>query len=304
MPGSNRRLIKKLLDVLTLVCIDTVYIVSMIVPMNVTSFVFGVLGVLVCPFIPETYLANKNIKLSFPEKDFWWRIKVVCEMWFCLGLFAGEYCYSYRLSKSQLNKKVNFASKSALDNIIKNQKKGIGTLIITGHFSNWELAMSYILKNSEDIRVNAVYRVSNNELLEKTIIQPLRKSTNVNLIAKNDNAGLKIVRALKNGEVVVLLADQNDRKKGVLIDFFGREAYTNPAPFDLYKKLNIDLYYAYITRQKNLFKIDVSLEKLKFDRNRIEKIEFLTILNKKFEESIRKKPSQWFWVHDRWKNKN
>jgi KDO2-lipid IV(A) lauroyltransferase len=110
-----------------------------------------------------------------------------------------------------------------------------------------------------------------------------------------------MVSALKNGEIVILLSDQHDRRNGILIDFFGRKAYTNATPFSLYKKLDIELYYMYFIRRIKNFKVDIFCEKLEFDREKIEKVEFLTALNEKFEKSIIKNPSQWFWVHNRWK---
>ncbi|MDR0571325.1 MAG: hypothetical protein LBG48_00570 [Rickettsiales bacterium] len=300
MSKGKRSVLKKFLDVVTVFFVGIMYLVSRIVPMNVVSILLGILGVILCPFIRETYLADKNIKKAFPEKSVFERIKIVCGVWFNLGLFAGEYCYVYRLTKKQLEKKVNFVDKGVLENIINNHKNKIGTLIISGHFSNWELAMSHILRVI-DAKINVVYRESNNQFLERIVIQQFKKKTNINLIAKNNNAGIRMVRALKNGEIVVLLSDQSDRRNGILIDFFNRKAYTNTTPFSLYKKLDIDLYFMYFIRQRNFFKIDIFCEKLKFDREKIEKVKFLTVLNEKFEKSITKKPSQWFWVHNRWK---
>jgi KDO2-lipid IV(A) lauroyltransferase len=132
------------------------------------------------------------------------------------------------------------------------------------------------------------------------VIQKFKKNLNIELIAKADNAGIRIVRALKNGEIVVLMIDQKDKKNGVLVDFFGRKAYTNTTAFNLYKKLDIDLYYFSFFHGKNIFKININAEKLDFDRQNITQDEFLRAMSVKLETDIGAHPSQWFWAHNRW----
>jgi KDO2-lipid IV(A) lauroyltransferase len=151
------------------------------------------------------------------------------------------------------------------------------------------------------VGINVIYRKSNNTLFEEKVFQKLKKGSMVKLIAKQDNAGIKMVKALKNGEIVALFVDQLDRSRGILSKFFGRKTYTNTTAFSLYKKLNIDLYYIYFLRRKNFFKMDFFCEKLNFDKENIAEIEFVNNINKKLENSIRQKPSQWFWVHNRWR---
>jgi KDO2-lipid IV(A) lauroyltransferase len=298
---EKRGLFKGFLDVLTLVLLYIIYTITRVIPMCVMSFVFGVLALLICPFIRETYLANRNLREAYPKKNLLDRIKIICGMWFNLGMFAGEYCYATSLSMENLEKIVNFVGnrEEFLTDVLNNCKNKKGTLFISGHFSNWEICLNYIILILK-VKVNLVYRQSNNTLLEKNLVQKLKKNINVNLIAKQDNAGIKIFRALKNGEVVILMIDQVDKRNGILSNFFGRKVYTNTATFSLYKKLDIDLYYFYFLRQKNFFKIDLFHEKLIFDRDRITEGTFTDALNKKLEDSIRRKPSQWFWVHDRW----
>jgi KDO2-lipid IV(A) lauroyltransferase len=182
---------------------------------------------------------------------------------------------------------------------LENFGNGRGSLILTGHFFNWELALAYVSKLI-NVKINVVYRKSNNSFLEKWIIQKFKKDLNIELIAKADNAGLRIVRALKNKEIVVLMVDQKDKKNGVLADFFGQKAYTNTTAFDLYKKLDLDLYYFSFFHGENIFEININAEKLDFDKQNMTRDEFLRVMNGRLETDIEEHPSQWFWVHNRW----
>ena len=275
------------------------YAISNIIPMFVSRVVFATIAVILCPFVSQTYLINRNLKMAMPELNFFQRLKTIVGIWVDLGLFFGEYFYTYRMSKEKISKmfKVNIDVDA-----LNNNKKG--QLFVSGHFANWEMALAYV-SYYVDKKINVVFRKSNNQFIEKIIVENFRKKhPNINIIAKQDNAGLKIARALKNGEIVIILIDQNDRRNGILVDFFNIPAYTSATSYVFYKKFDIDVYYFYALRQKNnIFKFYIDGEKIEFEKEKITQNDFLYKINKKLETTVRKSPWQWFWVHDRWKKK-
>jgi KDO2-lipid IV(A) lauroyltransferase len=294
---KKKKLLAAALDIVATGLAYFVNLISKVAPMEITGTLCGVLAAAISFLIPETYLMGKNLRRAFPEKDFWERLKIILGVWFNLGLFAGEYCYIHALTKERLEKMASFSKPSK--QFLENFEKGRGSLILSGHFFNWELALAYFSKLVKT-KMNVVYRRSNNNFLERLLIQKFKRKLGIELIAKADNAGIRIVRALKMGEIVTLMVDQKDKKNGVLVDLFGQKAYTNTTAFDLYKKLDIDLYYFSFFHGKNIFKININAEKLDFDRQNITRDDFLRAVNAKLEADMRERPSQWFWVHNRW----
>ena len=298
MKLEDRTIFDRIKDVVVFLAVLPLILISYVLPVIFYRIIFSSLAVLLCIFIPETYLMNKNLKMALPNKNLLQRLKIIIGVWFSLGLFFAEYFYIYRYSETKIKKLVNV--NNDILNTLKNTDKG--KLVISGHFANWELALAYASKILKQ-KINVVYRQSNNILLENLIIQKYKsKNPYINLIAKQDNAGIKIVKALKNKEIVVILADQRDSQNGILINFFNIPAYTNGTIYTLYTKLDVDVYFFCILRQNNIFKSTIYAEKFEFNKD-ITETEFLTVVNKIIEKYILKSPWQWFWVHNRWRVK-
>jgi KDO2-lipid IV(A) lauroyltransferase len=108
---------------------------------------------------------------------------------------------------------------------------------------------------------------------------------------------------LRRGLCIQLLVDQKT-EQGVAAPFFGREAMTTPAPAALALKLGSTL-------------LPVSNERLKGARFRMTihppiqftptgdhdaDVQALTAkINEAIEACVRARPSQWLWIHRRWK---
>ncbi len=288
---------KKIQNYLGLFGIKFIIFITKILPICITSFIFGNLAVLLCPFIPTTYLVLKNLKYTMPEKNLLERYKIMFGVWYNLGRFAGEYFYIHNMKKDKIFKYVYISEETKkIIEEIKNNKSG--SLLFSGHISNWEAGLRAL--NDSGIKLNVVFRRLNNELIEPKYSSDYREKIGIKMIAKQDGAGFKMVKALKNNETVLLLVDQRDSMNGTLINFFGKKAYTNGTLYTLAKKMNIPIYAARTIRKNGLVNFEVKIEKIEFDNN-IEESKFLQKMNDILEKWIREYPEQWFWVHNRWK---
>ncbi len=288
---------KKIQNYLGLLGIKFVILITKILPINITSFIFGNLAVLICPFIPTTYLVLKNLKYAMPEKNLLERYKIMFGVWYSLGRFAGEYFYIYNMKKNKIFKYVyiNEESKRFIEEI-KNSKSG--NLLFSGHISNWEAGLRAL--NDCGVKTNVVFRRLNNDLIEPKYSGDLRENVGVKMIAKQDGAGFKMVKALQNKEVVLLLVDQRDGMNGELVDFFGKKAYTNRTLYALAKKMNVPVYGIRVIRRSGFVNFELKIEKIETNNSETE-IEFLQKMNNILEKWIREYPEQWFWVHNRWR---
>ena len=111
-----------------------------------------------------------------------------------------------------------------------------------------------------------------------------------------------MIKALKLNEDLALLIDQRD-SSGVKIDFLGRKALATDGFANLAIKYKTMICPVYSIRNKNgTFQMIVE-KPMHYDQYKnYDAKELVEIIHKKyFEKWIIRSPSQWLWVHQRWK---
>jgi Kdo2-lipid IVA lauroyltransferase/acyltransferase len=174
---------------------------------------------------------------------------------------------------------------------------GRGVMLISGHFGSWE--MNGASMTTSGIPVVIVAKKQANPLVD-TWITRYRKELNMSIISPG--APVKhLVRALRNGEVVGLISDQDAGRKGVFVPFFGRLASTTRGAAELALRYNTPLVACMTIRlSPGKYKTLVrNVEVLSDDT-----VESLTArYTKVMEDIIRLYPEQYFWMHRRWKTR-
>ncbi|MDR2077528.1 MAG: lysophospholipid acyltransferase family protein [Rickettsiales bacterium] len=302
MDNSNddRSFLKKILDVFGLLGFKITFVMAKVLPMSVASAIFANIFVLLSPFIPKTYLIIKNLGNVMPGMPYFRRIQLMFKIWHSLGRFAGEYPYVYNFEKNEIFKYVNFDSsvKNTLDRL-KHAKTG--SIIFSAHLSNWEIGLRALADYG--IKIGVIFRKLNNPLLEPKYSKSLREKIGINMIAKHDGAAINIIKSLRSGRNIIIMADQKDEARGILVDFFGKKAYTSRSIYVLAKKLKVSVYGMRIIRDsKNPMKFSISTEEECTVTDEISEKSFLSkYINDVIERWIRENPEQWFWIHSRWK---
>ena len=88
--------------------------------------------------------------------------------------------------------------------------------------------------------------------------------------------------------------------QGERIDFFKKKAHTTNLPALLVKKFKCQIITVKIKRYEN-YKFKITIEKPVIFAE-TETTESITLeLNSWLEKTILENPSQWTWMHDRWK---
>ena len=178
--------------------------------------------------------------------------------------------------------------------------KGKGVIFLTGHCGNWELlALAFSSLFGEGVSV--VARRQNNPFLNR-MVERMRMSYDSRVIYKQ--GALKgILSALKKGELVGILADQAVfSEDGALIDVMGRKAWASKAPVVIAQKSGAPLIPIFIHREgerqvitfypEHRFSGDMSDEAIKKETQ---------ALSRYVENFVVAHPTQWYWVHRRWK---
>jgi KDO2-lipid IV(A) lauroyltransferase len=182
-------------------------------------------------------------------------------------------------------------------------KKGKGVIALTGHIGNFELLAAYF--SLKGYRVSVIGRDLSNPRLNKLLIRN-RKSVGMENISSSEDVR-KIIKALSSGRALGVLADQDStRVKGMFVRFFGRPARTPVGPALLHLKLGSPVVPMVILGNGDeKYKIVVKPE-LHFEPTG-DKNEDVKRLTQKYteilEQVIRENPSQWVWMHRRWKSR-
>ncbi|QVL57150.1 MAG: hypothetical protein KFB93_07145 [Simkaniaceae bacterium] len=176
--------------------------------------------------------------------------------------------------------------------------KGTGVIFFCGHQANWELLF---LEGTQRMPGVAIGRPIKNAALYHWIIS-IREKFGGTIITPKETIK-EGLRALKQGKFLGIVGDQALPESPYAFDFFGRRAWTTPAPAILSYRTGCPIMVATIKRERGKYFIhysdpiwpnpDAPMEE---EIHRMMK-ESLLIL----EDDIRKNPGQWLWQHNRWK---
>ena len=172
-------------------------------------------------------------------------------------------------------------------------------IFISAHIGNWEITRNYLLNLG--FKLHSVYRHANNQKIDQ-YIQKNRSRENAYFYKKGSESAKNMIKALKNNEDLALLVDQRD-SSGPIINFFGKQAYATDGFAHLALKYQTMICPVYSIRQKNgnfkfIYEKPLYFKDYKdlSAYNLVEKVH-----TNYFEKWIRKNPTQWLWVHQRWR---
>jgi len=178
---------------------------------------------------------------------------------------------------------------------------GSGVIFVTGHFGHWEvLGLASPLLG---LPVWSIARDTSNPFIAR-YVQRLRESSGQKTLPKADT-WRQVIRLIKQGEHTALLIDQDARRNGIFVDFFGRPASTAPSAGRLAVYTGAPVAFAYARRipRQNRFRLvlkDLILPRP--DRPPEDEVRRITQrLTEHLEEEVRKAPQEWLWLHRRWK---
>lgn len=182
-------------------------------------------------------------------------------------------------------------------------KMGKGVIAVTGHIGNFELLGAYL--SLKGYKVSVIGRELYDPRLDALLVKS-RESVGLENIPST--ASIKqVIKVLRSGRTLGVLADQDSsRVRGVFVNFFGRPARTPVGPVLLAYKTQSPIVPMAIVRDENdKYKIIVKEPiELTFSKDTEKNIsETMQKCTKILESIIREYPSQWLWMHDRWKSK-
>ncbi|RRS31260.1 MAG: lipid A biosynthesis acyltransferase [Epsilonproteobacteria bacterium (ex Lamellibrachia satsuma)] len=203
------------------------------------------------------------------------------------------------ISKKALLEKVHFENESFLQDALESGKK---VILITGHYGNWELVALSIAAKFGPMTI--IGRKLDSKAMD-VVLKQNREQFGIELLDKK-GAMKSMINVLKEGRMLGLLVDQNTNdKEGMLVSFFGKPVRHTPSAAILSRRFDAVIIPVFITTEdhqayKMTFYKPIVTEKS--DDKEKDILESVQKQAKITEEAIRKKPEEWFWLHQRWKN--
>jgi len=241
-----------------------------------------------------------NLKRAFGDRmNHGQRVKTGRRSYINFAKSMIEFASIPRLSDEKLKKMVSLDGKEQVDLALD---KGKGVVIVTGHFGSWELLGA--ASASAGMPVDFLVGEQTNSLVDD-YINRLRASAGIGTIPMGVTMR-GVFRSLKNNRVVAMLSDQDARRGGIFVDFFGIPSSTYPGAAQFAHRLGSPIVFCYIVRQRDEYHRTVFLPPMEADpdADKMTEIRRLTgEFTEALEDAVREHPDQYFWAHRRWKTR-
>lgn len=298
MAAINQSYVSKIVWMLEAAVFDAISTLARIFAIDSVSDFGGSLFRTIGPLTRANRVAERNLRIAFPEADDAEINRLLRAQWTELGRSLSEFLVLDRVVAD--TSRVEIEGEARLGAIAA----GDGPVVfISGHFSCFELMAAAIIHAG--VKCQITYRAMNNPYVDASV-RKNRFRYGVRLFApKGLDGARELMRGLQRGESVALMNDQKFNG-GVAAPLFGHMAHTAPGPATFALRFGIPIQPMSVQRvgPGARFKVTVHDQiHLKDTGDREADIEAgVRQINAFIEERVRARPTEWFWVHRRWPN--
>ena len=223
---------------------------------------------------------------------------VIDRVFMHFGLFINEFLLLPNRRRSEISDLVKL---HGLEHLHEAMARGRGVILVVPHMGNWELLGAAI--------VNAGFPLNSFYLSQKydeigSVIDYFRSFTGITLHDR-DRAGINALRALKRGEVLGMIPDQDGGNNGVYSDFLGHYVSIPAGPANWSLKTGAAVVPLYSVRRGLSKYFDGWFFPALPEENgatHCEKVVSRTLRIKTWlEKIILRHPDQYLWFYDRFK---
>jgi len=242
-----------------------------------------------------------NLATAFPQRDPAWIRRTASASWVHLGREGVALLRMGALGPRQVWERTEV---EGIEHLRAPLARGQGVVLLTGHLGNWEVGGAALAVR--EISLDVVARRQNNPLFNARLNRT-REALGMRVVDRSGSTKT-LLRALRSGRVVALVADQNVLTGGVFVDFFGVPAATARGPALLAQRAGAAVVFATALRLPGLrSRYHVALHPLDPPDPELDpEAATLDLLQRyllALEEAIRAAPDQYLWAHKRWKTR-
>ncbi|HLL55184.1 MAG TPA: lysophospholipid acyltransferase family protein [Myxococcaceae bacterium] len=179
--------------------------------------------------------------------------------------------------------------------------KGRGVLFVSGHVGNWELLARRVAMAGYPCQTIA--KETTDPRLTR-LVERFRAAGKLKSIWRGqDGAAKAMLKALKGGEILGMLIDQDTKVQSVHVPFFGHPASTPRAAADLALRTGAAVVMGFCQRQAD-GRYRVAMKEVEPESTGDREADAVALTARmtwEIEQAIRRAPAQWVWMHRRWK---
>ncbi|MFY0678176.1 MAG: lysophospholipid acyltransferase family protein [Neptuniibacter sp.] len=264
-----------------------------ILPFKAGLTVGRMIGYILYHLIPKRRrVTEANVKHCFPELSDEEQTQFVKDVFYNNGIGVVESSWTFWGNHKTIQQRTEFIGFDLLEKALDENR---GIILLGAHYSHTDLGA--MLASSKVPTLITMYRRHNNPLMEETI-----RAGRITYSKPVERKELReIVRSLKKNQVVWYGPDQDfGRKNSVFVPFFGKTAATVTATTKMVRFNNSPILALYQRRKEDDSGYIVEIAEVEGfpSGNELEDAE---IMNKAIEAGVRKAPTQYMWVHKRFK---
>lgn len=254
------------------------------------------------PLLPVHKIALANLRAAYPDAPDEDIRRIARGAWDSLGRTGAEYAhlgtlFDYDADNPDPNGRVEVVG---IEHFIALRDDNRAGLIFSAHLANWELPG--ICAARYGLEATAVFRAPNDPAVA-SVIHEVRSGTMGGLEAARQGAAFAMQGVLERGGHLGMLIDQHFTR-GVLVDFFGRPALTNPIMAKFARNFDVPVHGVRVIRLPNhRFRLELTppLDLPRGSDGLIDVPGAMQMMTAVVEGWAREHPEQWLWMHRRWR---
>lgn len=224
--------------------------------------------------------------------------QLVRQMFIHFALNIYELLRFPEISGTELEQKVIF---HGLENLDQALAMGKGAIFALPHIGNWEMLGAAIAHRGYPL--NSFYMAQKEDQLG-SLLDHFRSYSGIKLHDR-DRGGIKALKALRNGEILGMIADQDGSNQGVYLDFLGHFVSIPAGPANWSLKTGAPVVPLYSLRRglSNVFDAWFlpPLPEEKESTHQLRVVSRTAKLCTWMERLILAHPQQYLWFYDRFK---
>lgn len=240
-----------------------------------------------------------NLALAYPDMKAPARARLGREISRHLGRLLMDALRIRRWSEADLEAAVTWRHRERLEEATA---AGRGLFLLTAHLGSWEVA-ALAIGHALESGIAVVGRPLDNRLLDAEL-ESLRRRFGNRVLSKRGSAR-DILREVRGGGAVGILIDQRARDgEGIRVPFFGRPAVTTPVlarMADRTEALVVPVFCPRTGPERYEVELGPPLDVRELAPAERGEAPLTARLTAILEASIRRRPEQWLWYHDRWR---
>lgn len=248
---------------------------------------------------PRWDVVMRQLRMAFPDAHDAWRRGIARRSYVHFG---AEAVAMFRLAagrRTEILKRTRLIGGEVLEEAAR---EGRGVMLVSGHLGNWEVGTAGVVARGFPMDIVAARQ---RNLRFDRYLTRSRERLGMTVIPR-DEARRGVLRSLKNGGVIGIMGDQDARRAGIFVDYFGCPASTARGPAVLAMRAGATVATFYTIRLAGWRpRYDIHIEPLgevQGAGGRAAAVEALTqAFTSRLEHRVREHPAQYLWHHRRWK---